>query len=262
MIKIKGLKKKLGGKQVLDGIDLEIMDGEIFTLLGGSGEGKSVFLKNLLGLMRPDEGSIKIDGQEITVLSGEDLLKVQVKVGMMFQGGALFDSLTVAENVGFGMKRLTDRSPDEIKTLVKKYLKMVRLEDVENLLPEKLSIGMKRRVALARAIATQPEYILYDEPTTGLDPITTSAVCNIFLELRDKLKLTSIIVTHELETAFKVSDRIGLLHNGKICFTAPTNEFKESKDRYVKNFIEGNTGGDHAEKEKDPIRGDRDEIKQ
>ncbi len=251
MIKVKGLKKKLGGRWVLDGVDLEIRDGEIFTLLGGSGEGKSVFLKNLLGIMKPDAGSINIDGQEITKLSGKDLLKVQIKVGMMFQGGALFDSLTVAENVGFGLKRLTNHSPDEIKTLVQKYLKMVRLEGVENLLPEKLSIGMKRRVALARAIATQPEYILYDEPTTGLDPITTSAVCNIFMELRDELKLTSVIVTHELETAFKVSDRISLLHNGRIRFTAPVEEFKKSTDQYVRSFIEGLTGENTA-KEQDP----------
>lgn len=239
MIKVRGLKKKLGPEQVLNGIDLDIYDGEIFTLLGGSGEGKSVFLKNLLGLMKPDEGSIKIDGKEITELSGEELLKVQVKVGMMFQGGALFDSLTVGQNVAFGLERLTDYNPAKIKKLVKKYLEMVRLEGVENLLPEKLSIGMKRRVALARAIATQPEYIFYDEPTTGLDPIITSAVCDIFLDLRKEINITSLIVTHELDTAFKVSDRVGLLYQGVIREAAGPEEFRKSNDDYVKQFIKG-----------------------
>ncbi|MGM0568032.1 MAG: ABC transporter ATP-binding protein [Elusimicrobiota bacterium] len=239
MIKIRGLKKKLGDKEVLKGVDLDIYDGEIFTLLGGSGEGKSVFLKNIIGLIKPDEGSVEIDGEEITQLSYNQLLKVQVKVGMMFQGGALFDSLSVGENVAFGLKRLTSYNEDEIERLVRKYLKMVRLERVEDELPEKLSIGMKRRVALARAIATQPKYVFYDEPTTGLDPIITEAVCDIFLELRKELNVTSVIVTHELETAFKVSDRVGLLYNGVIREVETIEKFKKSDDPYVKEFIKG-----------------------
>lgn len=239
MIKIRGLKKKLGDKEVLKGVDLDIYDGEIFTLLGGSGEGKSVFLKNIIGLIKPDEGSVEIDGEEITQLSYNQLLKVQVKVGMMFQGGALFDSLSVGENVAFGLKRLTSYNEDEIERLVHKYLKMVRLERVEDELPEKLSIGMKRRVALARAIATQPKYVFYDEPTTGLDPIITEAVCDIFLELRKELNVTSVIVTHELETAFKVSDRVGLLYNGVIREAETIEKFKKSDDPYVKEFIKG-----------------------
>ena len=220
-------------------MDLDIYDGEIFTLLGGSGEGKSVFLKNIIGLMKPDAGSVEIDGEEITQLSYNRLLKVQVKVGMMFQGGALFDSLTVGENVAFGLKRLSSHNKDEIESLVRKYLKMVRLEGVEDELPEKLSIGMKRRVALARAIATQPKYIFYDEPTTGLDPIITKAVCDIFLELRKELNVTSVIVTHELDTAFKVSDRVGLLYKGVIREAETIEKFKKSDDPYVKEFIKG-----------------------
>ncbi len=251
MIQVRGLKKKLEGKPVLDGVDIDIYDGEIFTLLGRSGGGKSVFLKHLLGLMKPDEGSIKIDGVEITSLSGDELLKIQVKIGMMFQGGALFDSLSVADNVAFGLKRLSSYGPEKISALVKKYLKMVRLEGTENELPEKLSIGMKRRVALARAIATEPRYIFYDEPTTGLDPIITSAVCDVFLELRRELKVTSLIVTHELDTAYKVSDRIGLLHRGRIREASETGKFKNSEDRYVKEFINGFSGSRKSPGESD-----------
>ncbi|MFH1415246.1 MAG: ATP-binding cassette domain-containing protein [Elusimicrobiota bacterium] len=239
MIEIRGLYKQLGGQQVLKGLDLDIMDGEIFTLLGGSGVGKSVFLKNILGLMKPDKGSIKIDGIEVTRASRKQLTKVLSTVGMLFQGGALFDSLTVGENVAFGLKRLTNNTEDQIKKLVTKYLEMVELRGVENKLPESLSIGMKRRVALARSIATSPRYIFYDEPTTGLDPITTDVISDMFLDLQNKLKLTSVIVTHDLQTAFKVSDRIALLHGGVIVEVDTAGNFRKSENPHVKQFIAG-----------------------
>jgi phospholipid/cholesterol/gamma-HCH transport system ATP-binding protein len=243
MIQIRGLHKNFGGHEVLRGVNLDIYDGEIFTLLGGSGEGKSVFLKNLIGLMSPDRGSIKIDGKEIVGLPQKELSKVQSKFGMLFQGGALFDSQTVGENVAFGMIRLTKYTPKEIEKRVREYLEMVDLKGVENMLPEDLSIGMRRRVALARAIATQPEYILYDEPTTGLDPITTDVICDLFVDLQKKLKVTSLIVTHDLKTAFKVSDRIALLFNGVITEVRKTEEFKHSTNPYVQQFIMGTREG-------------------
>ena len=227
----------------MKGIKLNILDGEIFTILGGSGAGKTVLLKNIIGLMAPDSGSIRIDGKEIVGLRQKELNKVQTNFGMMFQGGALFDSLTVGDNVAFGMKRITDYSPQKIKSMVQKYLTMVGLSGWENELPEKLSIGMKRRVALARAIATEPRYILYDEPTTGLDPIITDVICDLFKEMRKELKATSVVVTHDLKTAFKVSDRIGLLYDGIIMEVAQTENFKNSDNPYVRQFIEGSRKG-------------------
>ncbi len=237
MIEIKNLYKKLGTNEVLSGLNLDINDGEIFTLLGGSGAGKSVFLKNIIGLMPPDSGSIKVDGQEIVKLSQKKLSKIQAKFGMMFQGGALFDSLTVKENIAFGMERLTSYSQEEISRQVKEYLDIVGLKGVENYLPEDLSIGMKRRVALARAVAAHPRYILYDEPTTGLDPIMTNVICKLFIDLQKKLDITSVIVTHDLTTAFRVSDRIGLLYNGVIIEVNEPSKFKNSNNEYVKKFL-------------------------
>lgn len=239
MIEIKDLHKRLGEQDVLKGVNLNIYDGEIFTLLGGSGVGKSVFLKNVVGLMKPDKGSIKIDGKEIVNLPQKELTKVQTKFGVLFQSGALFDSLTVGENVAFGLKRLTSYSSRKIEQLVKEYLRMVDLPGVENKLPENLSIGMKRRVALARAIATSLTYIFYDEPTTGLDPITTDIISDLFLDLREKLGLTSIIVTHDLQTAFKISDRVALLYNGIIVEVTETEDFKKSNNPHVRQFIAG-----------------------
>ncbi|MBN2407312.1 MAG: ATP-binding cassette domain-containing protein [Elusimicrobia bacterium] len=251
MIEIRGLYKNFGSQQVLKGINLDINDGEIFTLLGGSGGGKSVFLKNVIGLLTPDGGSIKIDGEEIVGLKQKNLTKIQTKFGMLFQGGALFDSLTVGENVAFGLRRLTDFSDNKIRGLVIDYLEMVNLKGVEDKLPESLSIGMKRRVALARAIATSPKYIFYDEPTTGLDPITTDVISDLFLELQQKLKPTSVMVTHDLQTAYKVSDRIALLYDGVIVEVSTTEAFKKSTNPHVVKFIEGSSKGLLSEKNKD-----------
>ncbi len=242
MIQIRNLYKSLAGQPVLKDIDIDILDGEILTLLGGSGVGKSVFLKNIIGLMRPDRGSIRIDETEITALKLKELSKIQRKFGMVFQGDALFDSLTVAENVAFGMKRLSGLSMAQIARKVTEYLSMVRLEGVEDKLPESLSIGMKRRVSLARSIATRPEYIFYDEPTTGLDPITTDVICNLFLDLQKELDITSVMVTHDISTAYKISDRIAFLHEGSIAEVDNAEEFKKSDNRHVRNFIDINTG--------------------
>lgn len=239
MIEVRDLYKNFGDQKVLKGINLDIKEGEIFTLLGGSGGGKSVFLKNVIGLMKPDKGSIKIDGKELVGLPQKELSKLQIKFGMLFQGGALFDSMTVGENVAFGLKRLSNRGDREIKSLVTKYLEMVELPGVEDKLPEDLSIGMKRRVALARAIATSPKYIFYDEPTTGLDPITTDVISDLFLDLQRVLEKTTIMVTHDLQTTYKVSDRIALLHDGVIVEVSRTEDFKKSSNPYVKRFIEG-----------------------
>lgn len=240
MIEVRGLYKSFNSQNVLKGINIDIKDGEILTLLGGSGGGKSVFLKNMIGLQVPDKGSVKIDGIEIVGMPQKELTKIQTNFGMMFQGGALFDSLTVGENVAFGLKRLTAYSELKIKSLVREFLSMVDLPGVEDKLPEDLSIGMKRRVALARAIATSPKYIFYDEPTTGLDPITTDVISDLFLDLQKKLNITSFIVTHDLKTADKVSNRIALLYDGVIVEINETAKFMKSDNIHVKNFIEGN----------------------
>ncbi|MGM0441042.1 MAG: ABC transporter ATP-binding protein [Elusimicrobiota bacterium] len=239
MIEIKNLNKAFGSERVLRSIDLNITDGEIFTLVGGSGEGKSVFIKTIIGIIKPDSGSIKIDKEEIVGLPQHKLTRIQRKIGMVFQGGALFDSLTVGENVAFGLRRLTDYKEEKIQKIVRETLATVRLKGVEKKLPESLSIGMQRRVALARAIATKPRYIFYDEPTTGLDPITTEAICKLFVKLQENFNITSIMVTHDLTTAYKVSDRIGFLKDGEIIEVATVPEFKNSDNSKVQEFIQG-----------------------
>ncbi len=251
MIEIQNLTKKFKREKVLKGVDLTIFDGEIFTLIGGSGAGKSVFIKTILGLIKPDSGSIKVDGIEITGLTQSELSKVQTKMGMVFQGGALFDSLTVGENVAFGLRRLTDYREEKINRIVKETLGTVRLKGVEDKLPESLSIGMQRRVALARAVATKPKYIFYDEPTTGLDPITTEAICELFVKLQKNFDVTSIMVTHDLVTTYKVSDRIGFLKNGKIMEVSPVLDFKNSNNPDVQEFIKGSGKGDIVTKNGD-----------
>jgi len=238
MIKIVNLYKSFDRKTVLVGVNLEIHDGETLTILGGSGCGKTVFLKHLVGLLKPDKGKIYVDGIEITELPDEKLHEVQKKFGYLFQGGALFDSLTVGENVVFGLKNY-HFPQEEIKKRVEFYLSHVGLPGIENLSPAELSGGMKKRVALARAIAYSPKYILYDEPTTGLDPITVETISDLILYLQKTLKITSVIVTHDIKTACKASNRIAMLHEGKIIETGTPQEIMNSKNLLVRQFIIG-----------------------
>ncbi|HOE13530.1 MAG TPA: ABC transporter ATP-binding protein [Candidatus Saccharicenans sp.] len=246
-IKIDNLYKSFGQKKVLKGVDLEIEPGEIMVIIGQSGSGKSVLLKHIIGIMKPDAGEIYVDGQPMNALTEKELLKMSRKFGMLFQGSALFDSLTVEENVAFGLRRHTTLSEEEIKRVVRASLERVGLRDIENLLPYELSGGMKKRVGLARAIAYGPEIILYDEPTTGLDPIRADAINNLILQLKRELNVTSIVITHDMNSTYKVADRIAMLYDGRIIEVGSSEEIRHSPNPIVQQFINGRATGPIAE---------------
>lgn len=239
MIEITNIYKSFNSKQVLSGVDLVINTGETMVIIGGSGCGKSVLLRHIIGLMQPDRGSVKIDGTNVSRINRKELFALRKRLGMLFQGAALFDSLTVAENVGLGLKEHSEYSPEQITDIVNKKLEMVGMSGTGNLMPAELSGGMKKRVGLARAIAMDPEYILYDEPTTGLDPIMADKINDLVIDLRNKMTLTSIAVTHDMVSASKIADRIAMLHQGKIIFCGTPEEIKKSPDERVQRFING-----------------------
>jgi phospholipid/cholesterol/gamma-HCH transport system ATP-binding protein len=246
-IRVIDLHKSFNDKQVLNGVNLEIQPGETMVIIGQSGSGKTVLIKHIIGIMKPDRGQVYIDGQEITSLSSEESMKLSRKFGMLFQAAALFDSLTVAENVSFGLRRHTELSDEEIVSVVRASLERVGLRGVEHLLPYELSGGMKKRVGLARAIAYSPEIILYDEPTTGLDPIRADAINDLILQLKKDLKVTSIIITHDMSTTYKVADRIAMLYDGRIIEVGTPEEIRNSPNPVVQQFIHGQSAGPIAE---------------
>lgn len=243
MIIITNLWKGFGENQVLKGLNLSIKKGEIIVIIGQSGSGKSVLLKLIIGLLKPDKGEINISGCDITKLKDVELQKIRLKFSMLFQGGALFDSMTVGENVGFFLLEHTNKSRREVFKIAKEKLKMVGLEGVEGLNPSQLSGGMRKRVALARAIITSPEIILYDEPTTGIDPIMGASINHLIRELQSHLSLTSIAVTHDMNSAYQIGDRIAVLYNGKIIEVGTPQEIKSTKNPVVYQFITGSPYG-------------------
>ncbi len=235
--------KNLGGKDILTGVNLDIHEGESIVIIGQSGSGKSVTLRHMIALMEPDRGMVLVDGEKITSADEATRVRLRSKFGMLFQGAALFDSMNVLENVGFMLYRYTDKSDEEIREIVKQKLALVGLRNVEEKKPSELSGGMKKRVGLARAIALEPEIILYDEPTTGLDPITADIINDLIIDMRDKLNVTSIVVTHDMTSAYKVGERIAMLYKGKIIYTGLMNEVQQTRDEYVRQFIEGRAEG-------------------
>ncbi|MBV9833320.1 MAG: ATP-binding cassette domain-containing protein [Alphaproteobacteria bacterium] len=243
-IAISGLRKSFGPKKVLDGIDVEVAIGESLVVIGGSGSGKSVLLKCILGLMQPDSGSIRIDGEETVGLRRAERARVMRKFGMLFQGGALFDSLRVWENVAFGPIQ-SDRVPvDEAKQIALQKLGSVGLTpDVGELRPAELSGGMQKRVALARAIAREPEIIFFDEPTTGLDPIMSDVINDLIVQCVKQLGASTISITHDMASARKIGDRIAMLHEGKLIWQGPVAEIDRSGDAHVDQFIHGRAEG-------------------
>jgi phospholipid/cholesterol/gamma-HCH transport system ATP-binding protein len=243
MIEISNLYKKLGGLPVLKRIDLTINKGETLTIIGRSGEGKSVLLKHIIGLFRPDSGSILIDGEDITRRSRSDLYRLRRRFGVLFQGSALFDSLTVGENVGLGLREHKISFESDIRQIVAEKLSRVDLRGIEGKKPAELSGGMKKRVGLARALAMSPEYVLYDEPTTGLDPITADSINDLIVQLKTDLKITSIAVTHDMASAYKISDRIAMLHDGRIICVGSPDEIRDSDSEIVQQFIQGKAEG-------------------
>ena len=243
MIKIVNLKKAFGAKKVLDGLDLEIESGKITVIIGRSGEGKSVLLKHIIGLMKPDDGSIDLDGQDITTISEREFNEVRKRFGMLFQGAALFDSMTVAQNVGFPLKEHTDLHDDDILKVVSDKLRRVGLVGVEDMMPSDLSGGMKKRVGLARAIVMDPEIVLFDEPTTGLDPIMSDSIADLVLDTQRDLKTTYVLITHDIPFTYKIADKIAMLHEGRIIEQGSVEEMKANQNPIVRQFLEGRAEG-------------------
>ncbi|HVK62752.1 MAG TPA: ABC transporter ATP-binding protein [Bdellovibrionales bacterium] len=238
MICFKNLVKRFGPRTVLNGLSLDIHEGEIVFILGTSGTGKSVLLKNIVGLLRPDEGEIWIDGREVSRISEEEYFPIRKKCGMVFQHPALFDSLSVFENVAFGLRRHEGLEGAELAARVRKSLELVGLaSDVEAKLPVEISYGMQKRVSLARTVAVQPKILLFDEPTTGLDPITTAAVNRLIFDLSRTLKTTSIVVSHDMQCALEIADRIVVLDKGSIVAFGTPDELKKSEQPLVKDFL-------------------------
>jgi phospholipid/cholesterol/gamma-HCH transport system ATP-binding protein len=242
-----GLHKGFGDHKVLRGVNLQILRGETLVILGGSGSGKSVLLRHTIGLMLPDQGRVVVDGTDLTGLSEENLMPVRKKIGMLFQGSALFDSMDVFENVAYALREHTDLAEEAIVARVREKLALVELdEEVEKRMPADLSGGMRKRVALARAIALEPAGILYDEPTTGLDPITARAINMMIRNLQNTLNVTSVVVTHDIASAFMVGDRVAFLHQGEMAFVGSVGEAQVSTDPRLTAFLADFHGGRHA----------------
>ena len=239
MIEARQLKKSFGQQRVLDGVDLRVEKGESVVIIGRSGGGKSVLLKHLIGLISPEEGDVLIQGQSITRMNERQLLKVRRKFGMLFQGAALFDSLTVADNVGFALRREGQLDENEISRKVSQTLEMVDLAGTQDKKPAELSGGMRKRVGLARAIIYQPEIVLFDEPTTGLDPIVADSIDQLIVRVREQLAVTTVAVTHDMRSARRIGQRILMLHNGRVHFTGTPDQTFQSKDPVVYRFVNG-----------------------
>jgi phospholipid/cholesterol/gamma-HCH transport system ATP-binding protein len=242
-IALRGVHKSFGPKVVLDGADLEVRDGESVVVIGGSGTGKSVLLKHIIGLLRPDSGTVEIDGVAIGELDRRELTRFRRRFGMSFQEGALFDSMNVGENVAFPLRRVSELSKSEIDDRVAECLRLVRLEGVDKKMPSELSGGMRRRVGFARAIALKPQILLFDEPNTGLDPVIKALIDELIISMRETLGSTTVTITHDMRSAFRIADRIGMLHQGKIIALAPPEEFRQLDNPIIQQFIHGRAEG-------------------
>lgn len=243
MIILKDIHKSFKENKVLRGVNLEAKKGESLVIIGGSGSGKSVLLKHIIGLLKPDRGTVTVSSIDLSDLDEDGLNEFRKKFGMLFQSSALFDSMRVWENVGFGLSRHTRLSDSDIKEIAIQKLRTVGLSDVEDLMPSELSGGMRKRVGLARAIAMEPEIILYDEPTTGLDPIMADAINDLIIKMREKLNVTSVAITHDMKSAYKIADTIAMLYNGVIIASGSPGEIKDASDPIVRQFVEGRAKG-------------------
>lgn len=241
-IKLTGLKKSFGAQKILQGVDLTIKRGETLVLIGPSGEGKSVMLKHIIGLLMPDQGKVEMEGVDLCSLTERQLAPLRLRMGYLFQNAALFDSLTVGENVGFPLRETGVKDKDEITQRVQDALDMVDLGEHVNKMPVDLSGGMRKRVGIARAIITKPDCILYDEPTAGLDPIVTDVIDHMILRLQKRLGVTSIVITHDMGSVFKIADRVAMLKGGVISFLGTPDDLRNSKSPEIQNFIAGRSG--------------------
>ncbi len=239
MIHVEGVYKSFGDKKVLEGVDLHCVRGESMVIIGGSGTGKSVLIKHMIGLLAPDAGRVTVDGQVVHELKEDELNEMRKKFGMLFQGGALFDSLTVGENVGFPLREHGRGTASAIDKKVRECLEMVGLKDIDNLMPSELSGGMKKRVALARAIVMSPEIILFDEPTTGLDPVMADVINDLIIKTTRALNVTSVTITHDMVSANRIADKIAMLYEGKIIAVGSPDEIMfHQTDPAVREFVE------------------------
>ncbi|MEE2896917.1 MAG: ABC transporter ATP-binding protein [Gemmatimonadota bacterium] len=238
-IRLFDVEKAFGNVQILRRLTLTIHDGETVSIIGGSGSGKSTALKHMVGLLRPDDGEVYVDEQNVSRLDQESLYELRRNVGYVFQFAALFDSMTIAQNVGMGLKRIPDMSDEAIDERVAECLRMVDLDGTEEKLPAQLSGGQRKRAGFARAIATRPKYMLYDEPTTGLDPVTTAVIDELIVRMSDELGVTGVVITHDMKSAFRISDRIAMLYDGRIRFDGTPDELRACEDPLVRGFVEG-----------------------
>jgi phospholipid/cholesterol/gamma-HCH transport system ATP-binding protein len=243
MIEIRNLHKSFADKKVLQGVDLDIESGKTTTIIGGSGSGKSVLFKHIIGLMKPDAGSIMLEGEDTTKMRESDLYRMVDKFGLVFQSGALFDSMTVGKNVAFGIKNRKGMTPADIDAVIEHSLNQVGLSDIAHMMPGELSGGMKKRVAIARVIAKKPTIIMFDEPTTGLDPIMADMINELIIKVNAAPEVTSIVITHDMVSAYKISDKIAVLYEGRIIETGSPDEIRNTKNAVVRQFIEGKAEG-------------------
>jgi phospholipid/cholesterol/gamma-HCH transport system ATP-binding protein len=239
VIQVKGLRKSFGGQAVLRGVDLEVPDGSITIIIGRSGGGKSVFLKHLVGLLRPDSGRIEVDGVDLAGLRGRALDDVRKRYGVVFQSGALFDSMSCRDNVAFPLREKLRLSAADIAARVERALEQVGLAGIGDKYPEEVSGGMRKRVAIARALVTEPEIVFFDEPTTGLDPVLVNTIHRLILELHRRLRFTAVMVSHEIPEIFEIADRVGMLHEGRIVEVGPPAAIQGSSNPIVQQFIRG-----------------------
>jgi phospholipid/cholesterol/gamma-HCH transport system ATP-binding protein len=239
MISLRDIHKAFGEKKVLQGFSLEVPEGETMVIIGYSGSGKSVAIKHIVGLLEPDRGTVYVDGLEVPKLPRRELYELRSKIGYVFQFAALFDSLSIGENVAMGLRKQGLLDPAGIRTRVAEALDLVDLPNVEDHFPAELSGGMRKRVGLARAIALRPKYLLYDEPTTGLDPVTSAVIDELMIRMREKLGVTSIVITHDMRSAYRVGTRIAMLYEGKVRQCGSVDEIRLSDDPIVRQFVEG-----------------------
>jgi phospholipid/cholesterol/gamma-HCH transport system ATP-binding protein len=239
MIRLVDVHKAFGPKRVLEGFTLDVVEGETMVIIGYSGTGKSVAIKHIVGLLEPDSGQVSVDGLEVPRLSRRELYELRVHIGYVFQFAALFDSLSIGDNVAMGLRKQQDLSEREILVRVNEALDLVDLPNVADRFPAELSGGMRKRVGIARAIALRPKYILYDEPTTGLDPVTSAVIDQLMIRMREKLGVTSIVITHDMRSAYSVGTRIAMLYRGRVQQVGTVEEIQQTKDPIVRQFIEG-----------------------
>ena len=243
MIAMRSLRKKIEQQEILRGVDLKISSGETLVIIGRSGGGKSVLLKHMVGLMEPDSGEIWIQGQNIIGMNERQLGAIRKKVGILFQGGALFDSMTVEDNIAFPLREAGERDRKALRSKVSEMLEVMEMEGQEDKMPESLSGGMKKRVGLARAIIRRPSCVLYDEPTAGLDPVVADSINRLIRRLQQRFGMTSVVVTHDMKSAFDVADRIAYLHEGQIYFNGTASQLQQSSDPLIQDFLLGRSDG-------------------